>query len=97
MELEIRPFVIEEYEAWVRSVARAFGEDLNYDFLEVGRPVYELGQGLAVFENGEIVGATFAHPGEMIVPGGRLPAAMLDDVSVQPTHRRRGILTRMTE
>ena len=52
---------------------------------------------LAAFDGSEVVGTVDAIPFEMTVPGGRLPTGGISAVVVLPTHRRRGILTRMMD
>jgi predicted acetyltransferase len=56
----------------------------------------ELDRTRLAFERGHIVGVSRTYTFELTMPGGAmLPAAAVSWVSVQPTHRRRGILTRM--
>ncbi|MGW7552132.1 GNAT family N-acetyltransferase [Streptomyces rimosus] len=52
---------------------------------------------VGAYDGEEIVGFTAAHRLGLSVPGGELPAAALDFVSVAPTHRRRGVLTAMMD
>ena len=49
----------------------------------------------AAFDGKEIVGGAGVFPFEMTVPGAVVPCAGVTVVGVLPTHRRRGILTRM--
>jgi predicted acetyltransferase len=49
----------------------------------------------AAFDGGDIVGGAGVFPFEMTVPGAVVPCAGVTVVGVLPTHRRRGILTRM--
>jgi predicted acetyltransferase len=49
----------------------------------------------AVFEDGAPVGAAGDFPFRLTVPGGEVPCAGVTVVGVLPTHRRRGLLTRM--
>ena len=46
-------------------------------------------------EGDRFVGTSTLYSWEVTVPGGVLPAALVDAVTVLPTHRRRGILTQM--
>ncbi len=56
----------------------------------------ELDRTRVAFESGHIVGASRTYSFELTMPGGAyLPAAAVSWVSVQPTHRRRGVLTRL--
>ncbi|MFK8849985.1 GNAT family N-acetyltransferase [Streptomyces sp. Ac-502] len=50
---------------------------------------------VGAYDHEEIVGFAAAHRLGLSVPGGELPVAELDFVSVAPTHRRRGVLTAM--
>jgi len=49
----------------------------------------------AAFEGDRVVGGAAALALQMTVPGGSLPCTGVTAVGVDPTHRRRGILTRM--
>src|SRR5262245_57435573 len=50
------------------------------------------------FDAGELVACSRAYPFELTVPGGAMvPAAAISAVAVQPSHRRRGVLTAMME
>ena len=46
-------------------------------------------------ENGTVVGGAGAYLFDLTVPGGQLPTAGVMAVGVEPTHRRRGILTQL--
>ncbi|MGW2631694.1 GNAT family N-acetyltransferase [Streptomyces chattanoogensis] len=50
---------------------------------------------VGAYEGDQLVGLVAAHPHTLSLPGGELPCAGLDFVSVAPTHRRRGLLTAM--
>jgi predicted acetyltransferase len=49
----------------------------------------------AAFDGDEIVGGAGAFPFELSVPGGSVRAGGVTVVGVRPTHRRRGVLTRL--
>lgn len=53
------------------------------------------GTRIGVRDGGRLAAVAGAHRLTLSVPGGRLPCAALDFVSVAPTHRRRGVLTSM--
>jgi predicted acetyltransferase len=56
----------------------------------------ELDRTHCAFEAGTMVGCSRAYTFEMTVPGGAsVPVAGVSSVAVQPTHRRRGVLTSM--
>ena len=96
MELELRQVAPDEFEQWIRAEPRAHGSQLVGDPAE-HRPFYDLDRSIAVFDRGNIVGGAYSYRFEMSVPGGSAITAGVSDVTVQPTHRRRGILTRMMD
>ncbi|MCZ1006628.1 GNAT family N-acetyltransferase [Streptomyces lydicus] len=52
---------------------------------------------VGAYDGGQLAGVAGAHRRTLSVPGGQLPCAALDFVSVLPTHRRRGILALMMD
>ncbi|MFE5741975.1 GNAT family N-acetyltransferase [Streptomyces celluloflavus] len=50
---------------------------------------------IGAYDGDRLAGQIAAYPLTLSVPGGRLPCAALDFVSVVATHRRRGLLTSM--
>ncbi|GIS94291.1 MAG: hypothetical protein CM1200mP22_15280 [Dehalococcoidia bacterium] len=50
---------------------------------------------VAVFEKGQIVGGSHSRRVEMTVPGASTIISGVCNVSVQPTHTRRGVMTQM--
>ncbi|RSM51634.1 GNAT family N-acetyltransferase [Actinoplanes sp. ATCC 53533] len=78
-------------------------ELLSFAFHEQGTPeardsegsVVEPERTLVVQDGDAIVGHTAAFTRELTVPGAIVPAAHVSLVSVAPTHKRRGLLTRM--
>ena len=93
MNLEIRPITAEETEEFLRKESLAFGHILRDEDLAAYPGMRELDRSLAAFDGGRMVGGAHSRSFHMNVPGGRLPTAGILDVTVQPTHRRRGILT----
>src|SRR5215475_6986145 len=56
----------------------------------------ELERTRCAFDAGTLVGCSRAYSFEMTMPGGAsVPVAGVSSVAVQPTHRRRGVLTAM--
>ena len=94
--LELRQVAAAEFEEWVRVEARAYGNRLNAD-PEVLRPNFDLDRSIAVLDNGRVVGGAHSHLQEISIPGGTSPIAGVANIAVQPTHRRRGIMTRMMD
>lgn len=99
MPLTIRPVTADELPAWFEAFHTAFyiwGGDPHA--LAASRREYmDLPRALGAFEDdGRIVGTYRSFATNLTVPGGaRLPVAAVSAVSVRPTHRRQGILTRM--
>ncbi len=94
-EIEIRGIGESEYEGWFIDHDVAFGRRATAEDAARARPAVEVDRALAAFEGAAIVGTTHALSVEVTAPGGALPTALVDMVGVMPTHRRRGVLTRM--
>jgi predicted acetyltransferase len=61
-------------------------------------PSWKVGETISAFDDGVLVGTVSEFPVDTTVPGGaRLPTAAVSRVGVLPTHRRRGIATRLME
>jgi predicted acetyltransferase len=99
---EIRVIAPEELLEWVRTTLVVFHVDRPPD----GEAAYrrdvlaqDLGRTLAAVDDEQrIAGTLFSYPAELALPGGTcLTADALTSVTVLPTHRRRGLLTRMLE
>ncbi|POX38144.1 GNAT family N-acetyltransferase [Streptomyces sp. Ru73] len=97
MTTQVRTLRAAEWDGWYGKLERAFGgvpeaseeRGLFRDLTEVDRSI-------GVWDGPEVVGTAGAFSFRMTVPGGALlPAAGVTMVSVQATHRRRGVLTEM--
>jgi predicted acetyltransferase len=96
MEVEIRTITEDEREAFLRGTEIAFSSQLKDDELEAFLPTVEPDRSFAAFDGDRIVATAGALSFRMVVPGGgRIPAAGVTAVGVHPTHRRRGINTRL--
>jgi predicted acetyltransferase len=82
----------------------AFQDALDLSFHEAPAPrearerlarLIELDRTAVVSDGDTIVGTSGVFPFRLSVPGGELPCAGVTVVTVRPTHRRRGLLTRM--
>ena len=90
---EIRPVTTEELPGYCRTIEAAFGHHLDEVDLAWQVPMVEADRTLAVYEGGRMVGTAGAYSMEITVPGLRsVSMAGVTAVSVQPTHRRRGLL-----
>ncbi len=94
-DLELRPIDRTEYPAYWRTLAEVFGEDPDDRDRELTATTFEPERSLAAFDDGEIVATAGIFTRDLTVPGGPRPAAAVTAVSVQSTHRRRGLLTAM--
>ena len=92
--LEMRTAAPDEFVQWVSVEARAYGNRLDDD-PEVLRPHFDLDRSIAVFDQGNIVGGAHSHKLEMSIPGASTVIAGVANIFVQPTHTRRGLMTRM--
>jgi predicted acetyltransferase len=98
MALIIRPVTEDELPAWFESFGTAFyiwGSD-PHAMAAARRQHMDLDRCLAALDDGTIVGTYRSFPTQLTVPGGvRIDVDAVSAVSVRPTHRRRGILTKM--
>ena len=95
MPFDVRPIAPEEAGAFYRADAGAFGYGRVTDaMVETWRPGLELDRTLAAFDGDLLVGTAGAFSFELTLPGPTaVPVAAVSFVSVQPTHRRQGLLT----
>ncbi len=94
-DVVVRVISEREYAAWYRDHEVAFGRRGTAEEANRARPSVEVDRALAAFDGTAIVGTAHAHSVELTLPGGVSAAALVDMVGVAPTHRRRGVLTRM--
>ncbi|MCH8280976.1 MAG: GNAT family N-acetyltransferase [Chloroflexi bacterium] len=92
--LEMRTVTTDEFVQWLHAEARAHGNRLDVD-PEVLRPHFDLDRSIAVFDQGNIIGGAHSHRVEMSIPGASAVTAGVANIAVQPTHTRRGVMTRM--
>ena len=103
--LELKTLTDADFIPWLHAEARAYGNRLDHD-PAVLRPHFDLARAIAVYDTDgapaggtsggpQIVGGAHSHLLEMSVPGGAAPVAGVANVAVQPTHRRRGVMSMM--
>ena len=96
MSLELRAIDPVELEPYANQISRTFtGSDSGLGRLDRLRRHLEFDRTLAVFEAGEVIATAGAFSFRMTTVDDRRAAAGVSGVSVRPTHRRQGLLTRM--
>ncbi len=96
MDLTVRPIEESEFDTFRAKIARGFGGDLNpKDDPVFFRKIIEFDRTVAAFDGDEMVGTGGAFSFDLTVPGAALPMGGTTIISVQPTHRRRGVLRAM--
>jgi predicted acetyltransferase len=96
MDIEIRTITEDERIDWIQATSTAFSSTAKDDEIEAFLPVIEVDRSFAAVDGSRIVGTSASITFRMMVPGGaRVPTAGITMVGVQPTHRRRGINSRM--
>ncbi len=97
MSWETLRLTAELWDEWYERIERAFGGPADpAEERALMRDLTEFKRSLAVRDAGEVVGTAAAYSFRMTVPGGDpVPTAGIANVTVQATHRRRGMLTAM--
>ena len=96
MPIEIRQRTEEELDVYRVTSEIAFGEmpRLDPESTKEWLSRHEMDRDIAAFENGRMVGTAGAYSSRITAPGGdSVPVAAVTDVTVLPTHNRRGIGT----
>jgi predicted acetyltransferase len=94
-DITIRSIEPDELEAFLQVVERAFHGRWIPEDAEPDRIIAEPDRWFVATDGDEIVGTAGACTTRLTVPGGSLPAPGVTAVGVLPSHRRRGINTRM--
>jgi len=93
--LEYRNPSEDELRATFDAANVAFGNELRDDDFEIQRTELPVDRIFGAFDGEQPVGLTASVAFEMTVPGGPVPTAGVTYVGVMPTHRRRGVLTKL--
>lgn len=96
-DLAFRPIEPGELDAYRACMGDVFGFDLADDPDGHARlsELLDPARTYCAFDGGRIVATSGAYPMTLSVPGGAVAMAGLTQVTVRPTHRRRGILRRL--
>jgi len=96
MPFEIRAIGLDELDDLLLADQRGFGIPPLPAASSRSWATGELDRTRVAFESGRMVGVSRTYSFELTMPGGALlPSAAVSWVSVPPTHRRRGVLTRL--
>ncbi|MEV8569451.1 GNAT family N-acetyltransferase [Streptomyces sp. NPDC051322] len=98
MTVDVRLITESEYPDWLRAVHTGFLQQpvTSDEEIRSRRPYTDLARTRGAFENGRCVATFRSFAQEITVVGGAsLPADAISNVTVTPTHRRRGLLSRM--
>jgi predicted acetyltransferase len=95
MDINVRPVTADEFERWNHVAEIPFGERATEHNIETDRRTLPVDRTLAAFDGDEMVGAAGAFPFTFGVPGTMLPTGGVTMVGVLPSHRRKGVLTKM--
>lgn len=95
-ELTLRTATDDDFAQLIEMVSGAFLSDPDGG-LDHLRMVIEPDRRHVMTDGDRIVGSAGVQTREMTVPGGPIPVAHVTAVAVAPTHRRRGVLSRLME
>jgi predicted acetyltransferase len=84
-----------DWDAFYRCLHVAFGGAEDNEERDAEHFCWEPERSLAAWRDGEIVGTAGVHTRRMAVPGAVLPVGHVTAVSVAPTARRQGLMSRM--
>ena len=98
-DIEVRPITDAEIPDWTRCTRTAFhaGSDVTEEHVDFARWIMnDLSRRMGGFIDGSLSGTAGSFVEQLTVPGGvTVPMAAVTQVTVLPTHRRRGLLREM--
>jgi predicted acetyltransferase len=94
-QLELTYATREGTEDFLRATARGFHQDYDPERAGPARGVFEPERNFGYTVAGRWVATCGAYTRRMTVPGGSVPVAAVSYVTVQPSYRRRGLLSQM--
>lgn len=96
-DVEIRPVTADEFARFYATAELPYADELGDDDVARARQLLPLERTLAAFEAERVVATTASYALDVSVPGGSTPMAGVTAVAVLPTHRRRGLVTRVLQ
>lgn len=94
-EFELRTCTADDFPQLAELIAGAFLGDAEDEAIDVYRFVNEPDRTHVVVDAGQMVATGGVFTRDLTVPGAAIPVAHVTAVAVAPTHRRRGLLTRV--
>ncbi|GAA4456424.1 GNAT family N-acetyltransferase [Phytohabitans houttuyneae] len=94
-ELPVRAATPDDFPKASALLFGLFHRAIDREAQDLDRRVWDADRTLVVADGDEVVAHTFAAARDLTVPGAVIPAAHITGVGVAPTHRRRGLLTRL--
>ncbi|MEZ4298229.1 MAG: GNAT family N-acetyltransferase [Polyangiaceae bacterium] len=95
MSIDIRLVGVDMHDALSGPIRCAFGMRFDAERSARNKLLTELVQRIAAFDGDTLIGSAGGYRFDMTTPGGSVPVSGTTLVAVLPSHRRRGILTRM--
>jgi predicted acetyltransferase len=95
MDVTIRPIHQDEFPAYVRANEASFSSVPSEEDYERERSLNEPERSFAAFDGDEMIGTAGVFTMPMTIPGAELAVGYVTAVGVKPTHRRRGVATRL--
>jgi predicted acetyltransferase len=95
MQIDIRTLTKDELPEFMRTLEGAFGHDISDENIERHVHVMDPDRMHGAFDGDALVGTAGVYPFTLTIPGARVRAAGVTMVGVLPSHRRKGILTRL--
>ncbi|GAB7047926.1 GNAT family N-acetyltransferase [Catenuloplanes indicus] len=94
-DIAVRPGTEADLDAIVPLLFAAFHDAPDAEREAAERSKTEPARSVVAVDGGTLAGHLGSFARDLTVPGGIVPAAHVTQVAVAPTHRRRGVLTRM--
>jgi predicted acetyltransferase len=95
MDIELRSVSRADLKDFLATCEAAFGFDVKDEMVERIARILRPERTIAAFDGETMVGTAADFEFMLTVPGGKVPAAGVTMVGVIPTHRRKGVLTKM--
>ena len=95
MDVMLRPSRPDEFELFMRTAEIPFGFEVTEEQIGRWSRLFDAERTVTAWDGDELVGTAADFQFTLTVPGGKIAAAGVTAVGVLPSHRRRGILTKL--